>query len=82
MADVTLPPGTIRFYDNCTPRDFTRLAEANSMSVQEARYFYKSSYFSFFFPLYFVWRIWIVLFRAVKKEQAAETFSMVLQKDG
>lgn len=68
------------YYDKCTPRDFVRMASDNSLSVEEARYFYKSSYFSFFFPFYFVWRLWIVLFRAMRKEQAAETFSMVLVK--
>lgn len=68
------------YYDKCTPADFRRMAVDNEMSVIEARYFYKSSYFSFFFPLYFLWRLWILLFRAIRKEQAAETFSMVLEK--
>jgi hypothetical protein len=40
-----------------------------------------SSYFSFFFPLYLVWRFWITIFVFLRKEQAAETFSMVLRKD-
>lgn len=70
------------YYDKCTPDDFVRLASANSLSVEEARYFYKSSYFSFFFPFYFVWRIWVMVFRALRKEQAAETFAMVLERHG
>jgi 2-polyprenyl-6-hydroxyphenyl methylase/3-demethylubiquinone-9 3-methyltransferase len=69
------------FYDNCTPNDFVRMASTHSFTVEEARYFYKSSYFSFFFPFYFVWRIWVVLFRTLRKEQAAETFSMVLERN-
>ena len=67
------------FYDRCTPRDFRRMAAANALQIEEERFFYKSSYFSFFFPAYFVWRLWVVVFRATRKEHAAETFSMVLR---
>ena len=70
------------FYDNCTPNAFKRMAAANDLSLIEARYFYKSSYFSFFFPLYLLWRLWVILFRWVRGEQAAETFSMVLKRQG
>jgi hypothetical protein len=51
------------------------------MSVVRKRLYYTSSYFSFFFPLYFVWRIWIIVFRAVAATQSAETFSMTLRKE-
>ena len=68
------------YYDNCTPNDFKRMAAANNLSLVEARYFYKSSYFSFLFPLYFLWRLWVLLFRALRGDQAAETFSMVLKR--
>lgn len=46
----------------------------------EARTYYLSRYFAFFLPLYVLWRIWIVIFRAVAREQAAETFSMAFEK--
>lgn len=68
------------FYDKCTPDDFKRLANDNAFSLVEARYFFKSSYFSFFFPAWVLWRLWVILFRALKSDQAAETFSMVLRK--
>lgn len=68
------------YYDKCTPSQFRRMAAANELDIVEERFFYKSSYFSFFFPLYFIWRLWILLFRAVRREHAAETFSMVLKK--
>jgi 2-polyprenyl-6-hydroxyphenyl methylase/3-demethylubiquinone-9 3-methyltransferase len=69
------------FYHRCTPNDILTLAKKNGMSEVESRYYYTSNYFSFLFPLYFVWRIWVVLFRVLYGRQAAETFSVVLIKD-
>lgn len=68
------------FYHKCTPDDFIIMARQNGMSESESRYYYISSYFSFLFPVYLLWRIWVVLFKAVAGHQAAETFSMVLVK--
>jgi SAM-dependent methyltransferase len=68
------------FYDNCTPSDFMRLADNNNFSTLESRFYFISSYFSFFFPAYLVWRLWVLLFHFLAKEQAAETFSMVFRK--
>lgn len=68
------------YYRKCTPNDFLRLAKLNNLEEMEARYYYISSYFSFLFPLYMVWRIWICLFRLIRGHQAAETFSMALVK--
>lgn len=69
------------FYHKCTPDDFTAMAKHNGFAEIESRYFYISSYFSFLFPLYLVWRIWVVLFKSIVGHQAAETFSMVLVKE-
>lgn len=68
------------FYNRCTPRDFRILASQYGFEVEEIRTYYKSSYFSFFFPLYLVWRLWIVLFEKLDHEQAAETFCMKLRR--
>jgi len=68
------------YYNKCTPADFRKMSEQYNLSVVEERYYYISSYFSFFFPLYLVWRLWLLLLIAFRKERAAETFSMVLQK--
>lgn len=68
------------FYYRCTPDDFIALANASNMELTAAKYYYISSYFGFFFPLYVVWRIWILLFKLVAGHQAAETFSMMLVK--
>lgn len=72
--------GFVAFYDQCTPKQFRKLAGLSNMRVVEERVYYKSSYFSFFFPLYFLWRLWTLIGRAIWKEQAAETFCMVLEK--
>lgn len=67
------------YYDQCTPRDFRRLAQKHDLNVERESFHY-SSYFAFFFPLYLLWRLWILGFHALRAEQAAETFSMVLVK--
>lgn len=69
------------FYHRCTPDDFIAMAKHNGMAEVESRYYYISSYFSFLFPIYLVWRLWVVLFKSTAGHQAAETFSMVLVKE-
>jgi SAM-dependent methyltransferase len=68
------------YYNKCTPLEFKQLARDNNFSVIEERCYFKSGYFTFFFPVYLVWRLWIILFHFILKEQAAETFSLVLKK--
>jgi 2-polyprenyl-6-hydroxyphenyl methylase/3-demethylubiquinone-9 3-methyltransferase len=72
--------GFVAFYDQCTPFHMRKLCKDNDFSIIAERFYYKSSYFSFFFPAYFVWRLWVILFHFFVKEQAAETFSMALYK--
>lgn len=40
------------YYDRCTPSDFRALAAAHRLEVRDSAYYWKSSYFSFFSPLY------------------------------
>jgi len=68
------------YYNKCTPADFRALATSAGLEIQEAKYYYVSSYFSFLFPLHAAWRAWILLFRSIAGEQAAETFSMAMKK--
>lgn len=83
----TIFPKTIQsqgfpsYYNKCTPKEFKQLARDNDLSVMEEHYYYMSNYFSFFFPAYFAWRLWILLFHKAFQEQAAETFSFVLKKN-
>jgi 2-polyprenyl-6-hydroxyphenyl methylase/3-demethylubiquinone-9 3-methyltransferase len=84
----TIFPGSERnqgfpsYYNRCTPAEFRRMAAVAGMEVEEVRHYYMSSYFSFFLPLYVAWRAWVVLFKSVSPEKAAETFSIALRKAG
>ncbi len=69
------------FYHRCTPNDFIVMAKRNGLTEYESRYYFISSYFSFLFPIYVIWRIWIVVFKFFAGNQAAETFSMVFVKE-
>src|SRR5512135_2714660 len=68
------------YYDRCTLRQFHLLAERHGLEVEEERTYFITCYFSFFFPAYFVWRIWILLFYLIAGDQAAESFTMALRK--
>lgn len=68
------------YYDHCTPQDFKRMSKGYGLQVADYRCYYQSSYFSFFFPLYAVWRLWVLLFWLARREQAAETFSLAFLK--
>ncbi len=67
-------------YDHCTPRDFCRFAASNGLQIKELRPYYISSYFSVVFPIYVLWRIWILAYRAVAREHAAELFILIARK--
>src|SRR2546426_944806 len=69
------------YYDHCTPADFRRLAANSGLAVDLCGVYFRSSYFMFFFPLHFAWRIWMLVFRYFAQEQAAETFSLALRKN-
>lgn len=68
------------YYDRCTPRDFDRLSEAYGFEIEEKRVYFVSSYLSFLFPAYLMWRLWILLFHLLAGDQSAETFSVALRK--
>ena len=67
-------------YDRCTPRDFRRFISTQNLEINELNTYYISSYFSVLFPVYIVWRLWILAYRSLAKEQAAETFSVIARK--
>ncbi len=68
------------YYDHCTPREVQEIAQSLGFEILDKRYYYVSSYFSFFFPLYLLWRIYMLAFQWIAKEQAAETFGLILKK--
>lgn len=68
------------YYDRCTPAEVAALGRKYGCEVEEVRLYYASSYFSCFFPLYVLWRIWIVSVALLSPERAAETFSIALRR--
>jgi 2-polyprenyl-6-hydroxyphenyl methylase/3-demethylubiquinone-9 3-methyltransferase len=68
------------FYDHCTPSEFRKLASRNGLNVEVMRPYYISSYFQIFFPVYALWRLWVIVFKTVAGEAAAETMVFVLKK--
>ncbi|PCI05292.1 MAG: hypothetical protein COB78_01385 [Hyphomicrobiales bacterium] len=67
------------FYDLCTPGMMIEEFERNGVSV-EPTCFWTSSYFSFFFPLYVIWRLYTVIARRLLGHNYCETFILVGQK--
>jgi SAM-dependent methyltransferase len=80
MPDRADHLGFPALYDHCTPRDFRRFAVSNGLQIMELRPYYISSYFSVVFPIYVLWRIWILAYRAMAREHAAESFILIAQK--
>ena len=68
------------YYDRCTPHEIKYILKSIGFEVVEERNYYISSYFSFFFPLYLLWRFYLLFFYLIAKEQSSETFGMVLKK--
>lgn len=68
------------FYDRCTPKEVVKLAEACGLKVIDTQLYWKSSYFSFFFPAYLLWRAWTLFARYILGQQYCETFGLVLEK--
>ncbi len=69
------------YYNNCTPKQFKKIAKKNNLNLIEESHHYISVYFQVFLPIYIIWRVWILLFYLFKRENAAETFCMAFQKE-
>jgi SAM-dependent methyltransferase len=82
MSDKADHLGFPAFYDRCTPRDFRRFVARQGLELVELRPYYMSTYFSVVFPVYVLWRIWIVASRLLAGENAAETFALLARKPG
>ena len=72
--------GWVAYYHRCTPKDFRRMAKEAGLEVVRLEPAYISTYFQIFAPLYALWRLWMLAFRAVRGEQAAETFCLELRR--
>lgn len=68
------------YYDRYTPHDIADLARQNGLDVQEHQLFWISSYFMVFTPVFLLRRFYQAIAYLIIREQAAETFTVVLQK--
>ncbi len=68
------------YYDRCTPREFVKMLEANDCRVEQIKCYYQSSYFTFFFPLHLLWRLYQLIARLAVGKDACESFSMVAMR--
>jgi len=68
------------YYDRCTPRKIVLLAKRNGLLLKKIRLYFYTGYFEFFTPLHLLWRLWQVAYRTLVNSEAAESFSMALQK--
>ncbi|MDD5216776.1 MAG: methyltransferase domain-containing protein [Candidatus Omnitrophica bacterium] len=68
------------YYHKCTPKDFKKIVNQYGLEMIDRKCFFISSYFSFCFPIYLLWRLWIYIFRLIVGSQAAESFMVVLKK--
>ncbi len=68
-------------YDRCTPGALEGLALRKGLRAVERRVYFQSDYFRFCFPIHALWRLWVLLFRSLVGDQAAETFSLALRKE-
>ncbi|MGA3019935.1 MAG: glycosyltransferase, partial [Bryobacteraceae bacterium] len=68
-------------YDRCTPAALEALALRKGLRAVERRVYFQSNYFRFCLPIHALWRLWVLLFRSLAGNQAAETFSLVLRKE-
>lgn len=68
------------FYNDCIPSRLEAHAKASDLTVLRTQYFWKSNYFDNLVPAYVFWRFWQTLSYLILRNDAAETFIMVLQK--
>jgi len=67
-------------YVECSPKDLHRMASANGMEVLSIRPYFKGPYYQAVFPVYVFWRIWNAFYRLFSEQEAAESFTMIMQK--
>ncbi len=73
--------GFLAYYRDCTPARLSRTCTANGLKVVELTAYYNSGYTSFFVPLYTVELLRQTLMAALRLENFAEGFSIVVRRD-
>jgi SAM-dependent methyltransferase len=68
-------------YDRATLREFEALGRANGLRLTGKRAYYISSYFSYCFPVFLIWRLCQLVKYLFTPDGAAETFHMSFEKE-
>ena len=68
------------FYDKATPIEIIKIFKKEGFLLEEYNYVKWSTYFTFLFPLYFVWRIITLLQNLILKDYC-ESFEMIFYKN-
>jgi len=69
------------YYDKASLKDYRKLAPKYGFKIIQFKPYYHSVYFIHFLPIHIIWRIWIMLFKFFSPNTAAETFTIVLEKN-
>lgn len=80
--DMARDHGFPAYYDRCTPAAFDEMARHHDLFCERRHLYFQSDYFRFCLPLHLLWRAWIAFFHALAGPAAAETFTLILQKQG
>ncbi len=68
------------YYDKCTPKSITNLCIENDLEIELLKPYYFVSYFSFFFPMHFLWRLSQLIIHPFFPTQYSEAFTIVAVK--
>lgn len=67
------------FYDSCTPNEIYKAAHALRLNLLGETRHYRSTYFTFFFPLYLLWKM-VAILQYIFDKNYCENFEFVLKK--
>lgn len=68
------------YYDGCVPAAMRGNMEDFGLEIVNVEYFFVSSYFMFFFPLYLFWRVVTFPFMKLRPQLFCETFMITARK--
>ena len=68
------------YYDGCSPEEMSKNLGDAGIAVKEIRYYFTSSYFMFFVPLYLAWRLMSYPFMKFWPHRYCETFVFIGEK--
>lgn len=68
------------YYNRCTPRELSKLAHVAGLEQKEIRFYYWSSYLTFFFPFHALYQLVKLAIKPFAPEAVAETFAVAYSR--